>query len=88
MQNLLKSVSTKLVRNDIPEYVLILSKYLSTPLNINNNKYITEEELKDNRKKIYNWSKQPHIQSRLSSYYDKETIFTKPKYYKNINKDC
>ena len=38
MQNLLKSVSTKLVRNDIPEYVLILSKYLSTPLNINNNK--------------------------------------------------
>ena len=88
MQNLTKTFSQRLVRNEIPEYVTLLSKYLSTPIKINENKYVTEEDLKDNREKIYKWTQLPHINCRLSSYYDKETIFTKPKYFKNINKDC
>jgi len=93
MQNLVKNVGHKLVKNEIPLYVSFLSKYLSTPLNINEDEYITEQELKINREKIYKWSQLPHINCRLPSYNDiinesnKTILFTKPKYFKNSNKN-
>lgn len=91
MQQVKKFVSSKLVRNEIPKYVTFLAKYLSTPLNINDNKYVTEDELRENNEKIYRWSKLPHINCRLPSYeerIDGNTLFTTPKYYKNSKKDC
>ena len=91
MQQVKKFVSTKLVRNEIPKYVTFLAKYLSTPLSINENKYVTEDELRENNEKIYRWSKLPHINCRLPSYDEgarDNILFTEPKYYKNSEKDC
>ena len=45
------------------------------------------------REKIYKWSQLPHINCRLPSYNDiinesnKTILFTKPKYFKNSNKN-
>ena len=91
MQSVAKVLRTKLVRNDIPKYVTFLAKYLSTPLSINENKYVTEDELRENNEKIYRWSKLPHINCRLPSYEERtrgNKLFTEPKYYKNSEKDC
>ena len=90
MQSTKKVISLKLVRNEIPKYVTFLAKYLSTPLSINENKYVTEEELRANNEKTYRWSKIPHINCRLPSYEERMggTLFTTPKYYKNSEKEC
>lgn len=91
MQRVKNLVVSKLVRNEIPKYVTFLEKYLATPLSINRNKYVTEEELRANNEKIYRWSKLPHINCRLSSYDDRlngNKLFTDAKYYKNSEKDC
>jgi hypothetical protein len=91
MQSVAKVLRTKLVRNDIPKYVTFLAKYLSTPLSINENKYVTEDELRENSEKIYSWSKLPHINCRLPSYEERmggNTLFTIPKYYNDSEKNC
>ena len=91
MQRVKKLVSSKLVRNEIPKYVTFLAKYLSTPLSITENKYVTEEELEENSERIYRWSKLPHINCRLASYDERlndNKLFTEDKYYKDSEKDC
>ena len=64
--------SVRLVKNKIPSYVTFLSKYLSVPIELNEDKYITQEEDRKNKKRIYAWTKHPYINAWLSPHGERQ----------------
>ena len=61
------SQSVPLVKNKIPHYVKFLSNYLGVPIELNEAKYITLEEDRENKEQIYIWTKHPYVNTWLAS---------------------
>tara|TARA_Y100000590_G_scaffold78382_1_gene87076 strand:- start:735 stop:1028 length:294 start_codon:yes stop_codon:yes gene_type:complete len=82
--------TTKLIKNKIPKYITFLSNYLSIPIHLNENEYITKKEDKQNKDIIYRWTQHPCIKPWLATHHERQKgiLFRHPEFYDDNQKNC